>query len=48
MKKVITLLLLLLGIWGGLIALTSCSDSIYHEIDQQNEEADIMAPLLIA
>jgi|SRR5690554_3257951 len=39
MKKVTTLLL---GIWGGLIALTSCSDSIYHEIDEQNN--DMYAP----
>lgn len=35
MKKATTLLL---GIWGGLIALTSCSDNIYQEIDEQNNE----------
>jgi len=35
MKKATTLLL---GIWGGLIALTSCNDNIYEEIDEQNNE----------
>lgn len=38
MKKIVLSIL-------GIFALAACSEDVYQEIDQQNEEADMMAPL---